>query len=403
MNSVMKISVGVLFGGDSVEHEVSVISANQAMHALDSEKYSVVPIYITKDDRFYTGDALMDIQNYKDIDSLLDKCEEVIIKKSREAGKAELFRAVPKHFGQNVLKTLDIFLPVVHGTNVEDGTLQGFLEMMGIPYCGCDVTSSALGMDKYAMKCVLRDAGVNVLDAVCFYGKEYFKNSDNIIHNIEEKIGYPVIVKPVNLGSSVGIKKAKDRDGLIEAIDEAATFAPKILAERAIEKLKEVNCSVLGDYEEAETSVLEEPVNTDEILSYKDKYQGGTKDGAKGMSGSSRKVPADVTKEQEETIKKMCLDTFKALGCSGVARIDVMVDEADGQIYVNEINTIPGSLSFYLWEEAGVSFTELMDKIIYYGEKRRREREKLSFSYDTNLLSDFSARSLKNGAKGAKN
>ncbi|MCD8049196.1 MAG: D-alanine--D-alanine ligase [Clostridia bacterium] len=397
----MKIAVGVLFGGNSVEHEVSVISANQAMHALNAEKYDVVPIYITKDSRFFTGAALMNIEKYKNIPSLLNECEEVILKKGAQKAKAELVRAVPKHFGTNVVKTVDIFLPVVHGTNVEDGTLQGYLEMLGVPYCGCDVTSSALGMDKYAMKCVLKDAGVKVLDAVCFYGKEYFKAQEAKIAEIEEKIGYPMIVKPVNLGSSVGIKKAHDREELIDAIDEAAGFAPKILVERAVEKLREVNCSVIGDYERAESSVLEEPINSDEILSYKDKYQGGSKDGSKGMSGSSRKVPAEVTEEQEKTIREMCERTFKALGCSGVARIDVMIDEADGQIYVNEINTIPGSLSFYLWEAAGVPFEKLMDKIIECGEKKFREREKLSFSYDTNLLSSFDAKGLKNGAKNS--
>lgn len=397
----MKISVGVLFGGNSVEHEVSVISASQAMHALDSEKYSVVPIYITKDSRFYTGDALLDIQKYKDIPSLLKECEEVIIKKGSAC--AELVKVKSPIFGKKLLCTVDMFIPVVHGTNVEDGTLQGFLEMLGVPYAGCDVTSSALGMDKYAMKCVLRDAGVNVLEAVCFYSREYYKNSDEIIKNIEEKISYPVIVKPYNLGSSVGIKKAKDRDGLMEAVEEAAAFSQKVLVERAIEKLKEVNCSVLGDYEEAEASVLEEPVNTDEILSYKDKYQGGNKGGGKGMSGSSRKVPAEVTKDQEEQIKQMCITTFKALNCCGVARIDVMIDEESEEIFVNEINTIPGSLSFYLWEAAGLKFDALMDKIVYYAQKRHREKEKISFSYDTNLLSEFGAKSLKNGSKGAKN
>ncbi len=401
----MKISVGVLFGGNSVEHEVSVISASQAMHALNKEKYNVVPIYITKDSKFYTGDALLDIAKYKDIPALLSECEEVIIKKA--APQAQLLKVKGGLFGKKVVSVIDVFVPVVHGTNVEDGTLQGFLEMLGVPYGGCDVTASALGMDKYAMKCVLRDAGVNVLDAVCFYSKEYFKDSENVIKKIEDKINYPVIVKPVNLGSSVGIKVAKDKNGLIEAIEEAATFSQKVLVEKAIEKLKEVNCSVLGDYEECEASVLEEPISSGgDILDFKDKYQGGSKTsdgGSKGMSGSSRKVPAEVTKEQEAQIKEMCLTTFKALNCNGVARIDVMIDEETAEIYVNEINTIPGSLSFYLWEAAGVKFDELMDKIIYFATKRSREREKISFSYDTNLLSEFGSRSLKNGAKGAKN
>lgn len=400
----MKISVGVLFGGNSVEHEVSVISASQAMHALDKEKYNVVPIYITKDSKFYTGDALLDIARYKDIPALLNECEEVTLKKGNAC--AELVKVKSGVFGKKTVCSVDMFIPVVHGTNVEDGTLQGFLEMLGVPYAGCDVTASALGMDKYAMKCVLRDAGVRVLDAVCFYSREYFKNSDAVLERVESKLSYPVIVKPVNLGSSVGIKVAKNREGLVDAIEEAAAFSQKVLVERAIEKLKEVNCSVLGDYEEAETSVLEEPISSGgDILDFKDKYQGGSKNsdgGSKGMSGSSRKVPADVTQEQEEKIKEMCLTTFKALNCNGVARIDVMIDEATGEIFVNEINTIPGSLSFYLWEAAGLSFDKLMDKIVYFAQKRHREREKISFSYDTNLLSEFGARSMKNGAKGSK-
>ncbi|MBR5535683.1 MAG: D-alanine--D-alanine ligase [Clostridia bacterium] len=400
----MKISVGVLFGGNSVEHEVSVISASQAMHALNKEKYNVVPIYITKDCKFYTGEALMDVAKYKDIPSLLAECEEVMLKKGNNC--AELIKVKGGLFSKKMVAVCDVFIPVVHGTNVEDGTLQGFLEMLGVPYAGCDVTASALGMDKYAMKCVLRDAGVNVLDAVCFYSREYFKKSDEVIARVEDKLSYPVIVKPVNLGSSVGIKVAKDREGLIEAIDEAATFSHKVLVERAIESLREVNCSVLGDYEEASASVLEEPISSGgDILDFKDKYQGGSKGegSTKGMSGSSRKVPAEVTEEQEKVIKEMCITTFKALNCNGVARIDVMIDEASNEIYVNEINTIPGSLSFYLWEAAGLSFDALMDKLVYYAQKRMREREKISFSYETNLLSEFGARSLKNGAKGAKN
>lgn len=401
----MKISVGVLFGGNSVEHEVSVISASQAMHALNKEKYNVVPIYITKDCKFYTGEALLDIAKYKDIPSLLNECEEVVLKKGTNC--VELVRVKSGIFSKKVVGVCDLFIPVVHGTNVEDGTLQGFLEMLGVPYAGCDVTSSALGMDKYAMKCVLKDAGINVLDAVCFYSREYFKAGDSVVENIEKTLKYPVIVKPVNLGSSVGIKVAKDREMLKEAIEEAATFSRKILVERAIEKLKEVNCSVLGDYEEAQASVLEEPISSGgDILDFKDKYQGGSKHsdgGSKGMSGSSRKVPADVSKEQEEKIKEMCLTTFKALDCNGVARIDVMIDEETNEIFVNEINTIPGSLSFYLWEAAGIGFEELMDKLVYFAQKRSRERAKISFSYDTNLLSEFGARSLKNGCKGAKN
>ncbi len=392
----MKIKLLVLFGGQSVEHEVSVISAVQAMASLNRERYEIIPLYITKQNFFYTGEALFDIERYKDMPSLLKDCKRVIPVKREDGAAIEYYPA--KKMGSNVAAKIDAALPVVHGTNVEDGALQGFLQTLGVPYAGCDVISSAVGMDKYVMKTVLCAAGIPVLPGVCFHTKDYFRDPAEILNKLELEIGYPLIIKPVNLGSSVGIKIAASRSELSDAVENAALYSQRILAEHAVTNLREINCSVLGDYATARPSLLEEPVTSGEILSYDDKYKGGQK-GAKGMSGASRKIPADLPAEQTEYIKELAVKTFRALNCSGVSRIDFIMDSDTEKIYVNEINTIPGSLSFYLWEGAGVSYPELLDELVDLALKRGREREALSFSYDTNLLSENGLRGLK-GAKG---
>lgn len=394
----MKINLLVLFGGQSVEHEVSVISAVQAMASLNREKYDIIPLYITKQNIFYTGDALFDIESYKDTEKLKSECKRVILVKDEKGTALEYWPA--KKFGNNTVAKIDAALPIVHGTNVEDGALQGYLQTLGIPYAGCDVISSAVGMDKYVMKTMLASSGVPVLPGVCFHTKDYFRDEAETLNMIELEIGYPVIIKPVNLGSSVGIKIANDRTALIEAVENAAMYSQRILAEHAIKNLREINCSVLGDYATARASLLEEPAGSGEILSYDDKYKGGSKT-SKGMSGASRKIPAELSDEDTEYIRSLAVKTFRALNCSGVARIDFMIDGDGNKVYVNEINTIPGSLSFYLWDKAGVSYTELLNELVDLALKRSREREELSFTYDTNLLSENSLSGLK-GAKGAK-
>jgi len=388
----MKINVGVFFGGSSVEHEISVISALQAMDAIDKTKYSVVPVYISKDGQFYTGEALTNIENYKDMNKLLSGCQAVTLLSQPDGVVLQKQRT--GIFGKSAVARIDVAFPVVHGTNCEDGTLQGYLELLRIPYVGCDVLSSAVGMDKIIMKKVMKESGLPVLDYVNFYTKEWHTNSVELISTIESKIGYPVIVKPANLGSSVGIKKAGSRRELEDAVSLAQSFSGRIIVERAVTKLKEVNCSVLGDYEKAEASACEEPISSDEILSYKDKYM--NKGGGKGMSVAMRKLPAEIPQEMEKQIKELAVRTFKVLGCGGVARIDFLIDTGDNTVYVNEINTIPGSLSFYLWEACGKSFTQLTDQLISLALKREREKKELMFTYDTNILA------MHGGAKGAK-
>jgi D-alanine-D-alanine ligase len=307
-----------------------------------------------------------------------------------------------KKFGNKVIDYIDIAFPIVHGTNVEDGTLQGYFRTLCIPYVGCDVTSSAVGMDKYVMKTVLKDNDIPVLDCICCDVKKYNATPDEIITKIEGKIGYPVIVKPINLGSSVGIKVAKNKAELEDAFDYAFQFANKLLIEKAITALREINCSVLGDYENAEASECEEPVGSDEILSYEDKYlsSNGSKSegGSKGMTSLSRKLPAPLTPEKREEIRTLAVNTFKVLNCNGVSRIDFMIDTATDKLYVNEINTIPGSLAFYLWEPVGVKYDELLDRMVTLALKRERELSEISYSFDTNILSGVKL----GGMKGSK-
>ncbi len=396
----MKTRVAVLFGGHSVEHEVSIISGLQALGALDTAKYDAFPLYITKDNRFYVGENLREVKAFRDMKACLAAATRVIPVPAD--GCVELVRYPMKKFGNNTVAAFDVAVPVVHGTNVEDGTLMGYLEMLGVPYASCDVTSSALGMDKYAMKAMLAQAGVPVLPAKLYAGREYALDGEAVIAAIEAEIGYPVIVKPVNLGSSVGISKAKDRQGLIDALDLAVSFADRVLVERAVPNLREINCAVLGDAAEARASACEEPLNAEDILSFSDKYlQGGSKKTgvSGGMTDLKRRCPAELPDGMTERVQQLAVATFKALGCLGVARVDFLNDKESGELWVNEINTIPGSLSFYLWQEVGVSFAQLMDELVSLAFKRQRQREALTFTYESNILEGFGG---SKGSKGSK-
>ncbi len=392
----MKTRVAMMFGGKSVEHEVSVISGIQAIMNMDTDKYEVIPVYMTKKNEMYVGDDIGNIDAYKNIPELLNKSQRVIL--VNDEGVCKLKSYPMKKFGKDKELEIDIAFPVVHGTNVEDGAFQGYLKTIGVPFVGCDVTASAIGMDKFIMKTVLKEFDVPVLDA-----KEYtladYAEMDNLLDNIESSLGYPVIVKPVNLGSSVGIGVAKSRIELANAIDDAFKYATKVLVEHAILKLREINCSVLGDETDAIASECEEPLHTADILSYEDKYVSNAKgSGSKGMASVSRKIPADLSLEKREEVREMAVKAFKALGCNGVSRIDFMIDEEDGKLYFNEINTIPGSLAFYLWEPIGVPYKELLDRMIQLAFKRARVEKELQFTFDTNILDSASF----GGSKGAK-
>jgi D-alanine-D-alanine ligase len=392
----MKTRVAMMFGGKSVEHEVSVISGIQAIMNMDTDKYEVIPVYMTKKNEMYIGESVGDIEAYKNIPELLQKSQRVIM--INEGGKVQLISYPLKKFGKNQTVDIDVAFPVVHGTNVEDGAFQGYLKTMGIPFVGCDVTASAIGMDKFIMKTVLKESNVPVLDAKLYTLSDY-ADIDSLMDSVEDGLGYPVIVKPVNLGSSVGISVAKNRVELAGSIDDAFRYATKVLVEHAISNLREINCSVLGDENDAIASECEEPLHTKDILSYEDKYVSNAKgSGSKGMASVSRKIPADLSPEKREEVRELAVKSFQALGCNGVSRIDFMIDEDTGKLYFNEINTIPGSLAFYLWEPVGIPYMELLDRMVQLALKRVRTEESLTFTFDTNILNTAGF----GGSKGAK-
>ncbi|MDE7411321.1 MAG: D-alanine--D-alanine ligase [Paramuribaculum sp.] len=396
----MKTNIGVFFGGCSTEHEISVISASQAMNAIDRSVYDVTPVYITKQGVWYTGEALLDVANYRDVPALLKQCRQVYMQPTR--GDYNLYLVKKPLFGSAVAAHLDVVIPILHGSYGEDGTFEGILDAIGISYAGCNVLASANGMDKITMKMILQACDIPVVDYVWFTDKQWFDSRDMLIDKIESSLGYPVIIKPANLGSSVGIGRAADRDTLVERVSEAEKYSSRIIVEHMVENLHEVNCSVLGDCDDYQTSVCEEPIKSGEILSYEDKYMGGSK-GAKGMQASQKRIPADLPVEVSNRIRFLAGETFRVLSCHGVSRVDVIIDADTDEIYVNEINTIPGSLSFYLWEATGIPFDKLMDTLVKLALKRKREQQLKTISYDQNIFAlGGGSKGLKCGVKGVK-
>jgi D-alanine-D-alanine ligase len=383
----VKLSIGVLFGGRAVEHEVSIISALQAIRNFDSEKYAVVPIYISRESRFYVGDALGEISSFRDPDALTGKLQEVVLVRGAAGGAA--LHAVPFKWRSKPLSVIDLAFPIVHGTSVEDGTLQGFLRTLGLPTAGCGVAASALGMDKFVQKALYRDAGLPVVNALRFTSGEYLRTPDKVVAMLEWQLPYPMVVKPSDLGSSVGVALVKDRRELESAIESAAMFSHSLIAEAAVLNLREINCAVLGDRDGAEASECEEPLGGD-ILSYDDKYNRRSKSGVKGMASLSRLLPAPLEPELRATIRDFAVKAFLALGCSGVARVDFLLDGQTGDVWVNEINTIPGSLSFYLWQASGLPYPELLDRLVELALKSDRESREVSYSLETNILANYS-------------
>lgn len=403
----MKIKVGVIYGGESVEHEVSVISAMQAMNKLDQEKYEIIPIYITKDREWYTGEMLKDIEVYQDL-SLIKKYGKNVVLYCNNGS----FVLQKKTFPKSVVAEVDIILPIVHGTNVEDGGLQGYLQTIGVPFVGSDVYASVVGQDKVFMKDIWKNAKLPMTDYVWFYDVDYKQDSDAVIEKVE-KLAYPVIVKPATTGSSVGIAVCSKREELVEAIDDAIQYDKKILVEEVVENLKEVNIAVMGNYEHQKVSEIEEVLSGNKFLTYADKYIGdgkGKLKGAKvpmkgtskGMASANRKLPAELPDKVRKEVEEVAVEAFKTLGSSGNSRIDFLVDEKKNKVYINEINSIPGSLAFYLWEAKGIDFSTVLDEMINIGGKDYKKRVSKTHSFETNILKGFAAHGGVKGLKGMK-
>ncbi len=387
-----KIRVGVVFGSRSVEHEVSVITGQQVIAALDKNRYDVTPIYITKAGAWYTGEKLLDVANFKDEKAVLAGCEQVYLPADptvgglivRRSEKGGLFKRPRK----SEVLPLDVLFPTVHGTYGEDGTLQGLFELAGIPYTGSGVLGSAVGMDKILMKSVFRDQGLPVVKYYATTRRAWENDLDATINAIEQTLGYPVFVKPANLGSSVGITQARTREELHQAMEVAAHYDRRLLIEQAVPNVIEINCAVLG-FQDPQASVCEQPIAFQDFLSYEDKYMRGGK--ASGMKGLSRKIPAPISDELTKRVQEIAVRSFEMLDCRGVARIDFLLDTKTETLYINEINTLPGSISFYLWEPMGMNISALVDRLIQLAMETHRERQRTTYSVDSPLLARMGA------------
>ena len=405
----MSLKVAVIYGSRTCEHDVSIVSALQAMDNLDKNEYEIVPVYIARDGQWYTGRLLRNITFYS---AFKPELVTHVAPVMSEDGKLTLmpvtsiaphgFKGMVKvlmsnmNLGEDTVEKCDVVLPVMHGMNGEDGTLQGLLELFNVPYTSTGVLGSALGMDKIAMKQFFRGCGLPVVDGMWFARSEWNKNHEEVLNRVESSCPYPVYVKPANLGSSIGISRATDRQSLIKAIETAVEYDRRILVERGIEKPVEINCSALRIKGEVRASLCEMPASWEEFLTFDDKYLRGSKSGkGQGMESLSRKVPAPISDELTQRIQQMTTQVYNAMDCKGVVRIDYMLD--GDELYINEINIIPGSLAFYLWEPLGISFKEMLDCMIEDAFTAYAEKNRSVFSYDSSIL-----RSVQGGLKGAK-
>lgn len=399
------LSIGIVFGGLSPEHEVSIITSLQAAAALDRSRYTPIAVYLAKDGRWYTGPELLDIEAYKDVSALLKKATRVEIVPGlnkrlqlKEISKGSFLTRTPEGW------EIDVMFLGLHGGSGENGGMQGLCELLDVPYTGSGVLASSLAMDKVRAKQYCESFEIPVVPSQNVREAQWANREEIWLDQLSSTLGFPLVVKPVRLGSSIGISRVESREKLDFAIEEAFRYDEDVIIEKAIVNLRELNCSVLGDEDTAVASVLEEPV-TSGVLTYEDKYMSGDagekSTGVKrsatagGMASQDRLIPAPVSEDVASRVRRLAVQIFQLLGCAGVARIDFLMDDETGAIYFNEINTIPGSLSFYLWKPSGVEFPDLVERLIQIGLSRYASRSNRVRSYDVNLLEERAARGLK--------
>lgn len=393
-------NIVVAFGGVSPEHEVSVLTAMQVIASLKDTEFEIIPLYVAKSGRWLTGAPLLELENYQDLDSLEQQAVHCTFSHN-DLGKAVLLETEKRGlFGSANSYTIHALIPAFHGSEGENGAFQGSCEMYNIPYAGSGVFASSLGMDKVKAKELCRAHDIPVVDDFNFFENEWIDSQQSVL-DYAEKLGYPLIVKPVSLGSSIGVARADDEQALVEAVETAFRYDENLMIEEAVTPLMEINCSILGTPEDMQASVCERPLGREETLSFEDKYQsdGG---GEKGMASADRVIPADISDELTHEIQSLSKKVFKAFRASGLARLDFLVDRNTNKYFFNEINTIPGSFSFYLWEEDGMNMRELMLKLIEIAVDRHQKKMGRIRSYDTNLLDEKAVKGLK-GLKGTKN
>jgi len=371
-----KLKVGIIFGGRSGEHEVSYCSATSIMKAINKDKYTVVPIGITKEGRWISpeetaqalqsgrieGKSTVILLNNPSYNNLIRIDNNQKLKKDTSEGK------------------LDVIFPVLHGPYGEDGTVQGLLELADIPYVGAGVTASAISMDKELMKTIFKQKGLPLVKWLTIKRKDWYKSKEEILSLIQNSFKYPLFVKPTNLGSSVGITKVHKAKELEKAIDLASSYDRKILVEQGLEGVKEIECSILGN-DEPRASVVGEVKPAGEFYDYDSKYID---------EATQLIVPADLPEEVSRKVQEIALRAFKAIDAAGMARVDFFVTKKENKIYLNEINTIPGftSVSMYprMWEASGISYTDLIDRLIQLALERYQDKNQNKTSYESKLL-----------------
>ena len=397
----MKKQLGVIFGSRSCEREVAIISAVQMMRHADPEKYDVVPVYIDENGNWYTGEPLKNIESYKPFRPDRAGITKVFPDLTSGSGALLAHRKAGGLLAKDRIEMVaraDVFVVVMHGLNGEDGTLQGLLELANVPYTSSGVGASALGMDKILMKQFFRGADLPVLPGVSCSRREFGKDRAAFVARVEKELGFPVFVKPANLGSSIGVSRADDAASLEESLELAFEYDRRVLVEKGLNKPVELNCSVLGYDDEVCASPIEMPVNQDEFLDFKDKYLASG--GSKGMASLHRVLPAPIEDELKEEIQSLSCRIFRLMDCKGVVRIDYMFDRDSGKLYITEINTIPGSLSFYLWENAGMRYAELIDRLVSCAEKAHADKNRANYAFTSDILKGVSFGSK--GTKGSK-
>ena len=399
-----KMNIAVFFGSRSCEHDVSIVSALQCIEATKAAGFNVTPVYISRDGLWYTGEPLENIETFREFNPMTKGITRVTLDVTANAGdlwawppqRAGLFAKVPAP-----LCHIDCVIPVFHGWHGEDGTIQGLLEMANIPYASSGVLGSAIGMDKIAMKQILRGAGFPVLDFVWFTREQLKKERQAVIERVEKEIKYPAFIKPAALGSSIGVSRAKNREELERALDVAASYDRRILVEVGVVHPVEINCAAVGYGEDVRASVCEMPVpsSNDTFLDFWQKYlrNASTKgEDSRGMKSLSRVVPAPIGDELTGRIQSMTCDIFKLLDCCGTVRVDFILDQND-MLFVNEPNTIPGSLAFYLWKASGLDFPKLIEKMVEDALRAHADKNSSVFAYDSSILKKVAA-----GTKGSK-
>ncbi|MGQ9910711.1 MAG: D-alanine--D-alanine ligase family protein [Candidatus Flexifilum sp.] len=398
MSARRKTVIGVIFGGRSVEHDVSVVTGHQVMRALSRERYDVIPIYIDRNGRWYTGAPLLDLKQFQQDITRAPGVIPCTLSPSTQHHGLILNPGSAGFLRRSTIQRLDVLFPALHGTHGEDGTVQGLLELADIPYVGCGVLASAIANDKWLCKVVLRAQGLPVVDGLLIDRSEWDDDRDAVIERIVAELGYPVYVKPATLGSSIGIARAGDRTMLAAALDVATNLDRRVVVEREVTDALEINCAVMGDGRAIRASTLEQPISYEQFLTFEDKYLRG---GSEGMKSAERIIPAPLPPELTTHIQELARSAFRAVSGYGIARIDFLVRKDLSAVWINEINTMPGSLAFYLWQETDLSPEQTVDELVALAREANAQKRRNTYDYRSSLLSLTAARGLK-GTKGSK-